>query len=205
MLQAALHGFILAFGLILPLGVQNIFVFNQGAVQPRFSRVLPVILTASVCDTLLITLAVAGVSVVVLGSFWIKTVLFILGILFLLYMGVVTWRSNPRPVKDEEINVLTPKKQMAFALSVSLLNPHAILDTVGVIGTSSLNYGGTAKMAFGLSCIVVSWLWFLGLGIAGNALGKIDKSGRVMALLNKISALVMWGTAIYLGTSLINQ
>lgn len=60
MLQAALHGFILAFGLILPLGVQNIFVFNQGAVQPRFSRVLPVILTASVCDTLLITLAVAG-------------------------------------------------------------------------------------------------------------------------------------------------
>lgn len=205
MFQAILHGFILAIGLILPLGVQNIFVFNQGAIQPRFSRALPVILTASVCDTLLITLAVAGVSVVVLGSFWIKTVLFVLGILFLLYMGVVTWGSNPRPVKDEEINVLSPKKQMAFALSVSLLNPHAILDTVGVIGTSSLNYGGTAKWAFGLSCIVVSWLWFLGLGIAGNMLGKIDKSGRIMGLMNKISALVMWGTAIYLGTSLINH
>lgn len=30
MTEAIVHGMILAFGLILPLGVQNIFVFNQG-------------------------------------------------------------------------------------------------------------------------------------------------------------------------------
>ncbi|GGA41924.1 hypothetical protein GCM10007416_13560 [Kroppenstedtia guangzhouensis] len=29
---AFMHGFLLAFGLILPLGVQNVFIFNQGAV-----------------------------------------------------------------------------------------------------------------------------------------------------------------------------
>lgn len=30
MLAALLHGIALAFGLILPLGAQNVFVFNQG-------------------------------------------------------------------------------------------------------------------------------------------------------------------------------
>lgn len=63
---AIIHGIVLAFGLILPLGAQNVFVFQQGALQPRLYRVLPVVITAALCDTLLITLAVIGVSVVVL-------------------------------------------------------------------------------------------------------------------------------------------
>jgi L-lysine exporter family protein LysE/ArgO len=41
---AFIHGFVLALGLILPLGVQNVFIFNQGAVQPRFYKALPAIL-----------------------------------------------------------------------------------------------------------------------------------------------------------------
>lgn len=36
MLEAFIHGALLAFGLILPLGIQNIFIFNQGATQKRF-------------------------------------------------------------------------------------------------------------------------------------------------------------------------
>ncbi|MDQ0200221.1 hypothetical protein [Neobacillus ginsengisoli] len=48
MLEAILHGMILAFGLILLLGVQNVFVFNQGASQSDFVRALPVIITASI-------------------------------------------------------------------------------------------------------------------------------------------------------------
>jgi L-lysine exporter family protein LysE/ArgO len=30
--EAIFHGILLAFGLILPLGAQNVFVFNQGAI-----------------------------------------------------------------------------------------------------------------------------------------------------------------------------
>lgn len=87
-------------------------------------------------------------------------------------------------------------------MSVSLLNPHAILDTIGVIGTSSLAYLGVEKLAFAVSCILVSWLWFLGLGIVGRMTGKLDQSGRFLLVLNKISAIVMWGTAVYIGVTL---
>ncbi|TGV22644.1 amino acid transporter, partial [Mesorhizobium sp. M00.F.Ca.ET.186.01.1.1] len=60
MAEAILHGFVLAFGLILPLGAQNVFVFNQGASQPTLWRAAPVIVTAAVCDAILILLAVLG-------------------------------------------------------------------------------------------------------------------------------------------------
>ncbi|WP_068776681.1 hypothetical protein [Paenibacillus sp. FJAT-26967] len=55
---AAVHGFIMALELIVPLGVQNVFVFNQGALHKRFRDVLPVVATASLCDRLLIAAAV---------------------------------------------------------------------------------------------------------------------------------------------------
>lgn len=203
MIGVILHGFILALGLILPLGVQNVFVFNQGVVQPRFIRALPVMITASLCDTLLISLAVLGVSVIVLEYEWIRLTLFTLGICFLVYMGAATWRSKPSGQDPESARSFSPKKQIVFAMSVSLLNPHAVLDTMGVIGTSSLQYEGADKMIFTVVCIAVSWLWFLGLGIAGRAAGRMDTTGRLLFALNRISAVIMWGTAAYLMLRLI--
>ena len=99
---------------------------------------------------------------------------------------------------SESLSSFSPRKQMAFAASVSLLNPHAIMDTIGVIGTSSLSYSGSGKWAFAIACILVSWLWFFGLSLAGRIIGKIDQSRSFILWLNKISAIIMWGTAIYL-------
>jgi len=45
MIYAFIYGVILALGLIVPLDVQNIFIFNQGANQRHFC-----VLTASPCD-----------------------------------------------------------------------------------------------------------------------------------------------------------
>lgn len=200
MMGAFFHGFILAFGLILPLGVQNLFIFNQGAVQPSFFRALPSIVTASVCDTLLILLAVLGVSLVIFTFSWLKIFMISLGILFLSYMGWLTWHS--RVEESGEGEGMPPGKQIAFSASVSLLNPHAILDTIGVIGTSSLSYNGQERYFFTLACILVSWLWFFGLAAAGRILKSATKSRKWLVWLNKISALIIWGTAVYLGLSL---
>lgn len=201
MWQAITHGFILAFGLILPLGVQNVFIFNQGA-QRGWLRSLPVILTASICDTILISLAVIGVSAVVLEFAIIRLLLTWGGFLFLLYMGWLTWKSSDQQTESTS-EQWTAKRQILFALSVSLLNPHAILDTIGVIGTSSLAYSElSAKVAFTLSCIVVSWLWFLSLAYAGKLVGKLGNSDSFILVLNKISAVIMWGSAVYLVTQL---
>ena len=203
MTAALLHGIILAFGLILPLGAQNVFVFNQGASQPKLRGAIPVIITAGLCDTLLILLAVLGVSVIVLTMPVLQTVIFSLGIIFLLYMGWSIWKSDPVSLSQKEA-AMSMQKQVLFAMSVSLLNPHAIIDTIGVIGTSSLSYEGLEKMAFTTACIVISWMWFIGLAVVGRTVGNFDTKGVFLNALNKISAVIIWGVALYLAIQLYN-
>ncbi len=194
--SAFLHGYLLSFGLILPLGPQNVFVFSQGATQPKLRRALPVVLTAALADTLLILIAVLGVSAVVLTVPWVKIVLGVLGVCFLLYIGWVTWRSE---VHEDDATKLAQhwpaRRQIVFALSVSLLNPHAILDTIGVIGTSSLAYVGPERIAFTAACILNSWLWFFMLAVAGKFVGSM---GAVRKWLNRVSAVIIWISAVYL-------
>ncbi|MFJ8354403.1 LysE/ArgO family amino acid transporter [Bacillus paramycoides] len=197
MSEAIIHGIILAFGLIIPLGVQNVFVFNQGASQPNIWRAAPVVLTASICDTLLILIAVQGVSLVLLTFSWLTTTLYMIGFFFLMYMGWVIWKSNPsNDVQQEKSMPL--KKQVIFAASVSLLNPHAILDTIGVIGTNSIQYIGNEKCAFTFATIIVSWIWFISLAMAGKFLKRLDSTGKTIIVLNKFSGLIIWGVALYM-------
>ncbi|MGM9945277.1 MAG: LysE/ArgO family amino acid transporter [Lysinibacillus sp.] len=195
-MEPILHGIILAFGLILPLGVQNIFIFSQGVMQPSLMKAMPAAITAAICDTLLILLAGLGLSIIVLQFEAIRFVLLIGGILFLIYMGFVIWRSNAATFEDKE--ALPIKKQIIFAMSVSLLNPHAILDTVGVIGTNAVKYNGQEQWYFLYACIVVSWLWFFSLMLTGATLKKMHISPSMFSVFNKISALFIWGTALYL-------
>lgn len=204
MIQAFIHGIILAFGLILPLGVQNIFILNQGVIQKRWHRVLPVVITAALCDTLLISLAVLGVSAIVLSFAWLQWVIVIIGVIFLGYMGVLTWNTKQSSSESNETtNKWSIRKQIIFAMSVSLLNPHAIIDTIGVIGTSALTYSVDERMFFSFGTIITSWIWFLALSLIGRIIGISDRKGYVKIVINRISAIIMWLSAIYLIYSLM--
>ncbi|MGV3224631.1 LysE/ArgO family amino acid transporter [Staphylococcus hyicus] len=189
MLQAVLHGFLLALGLILPLGAQNVFVFNQGANHKNWVRTLPVIVTAGLCDTLLILLAVLGVSLVLMSLPTLQLVIYIIGFIFLLYMAWSLWREKPASL--EEQTQMGSKKQIGFALSVSLLNPHAIMDTIGVIGTSAALYTGSEKVIFTLATMTVSWVWFITLTLLGRLVGHVDRTGKFIVILNKCSSVII--------------
>ncbi len=201
-MEPLLHGIILAFGLILPLGVQNVFVFNQGATHNKFVNALPAIITAGICDTILIYLAVAGVSIIVFSFEWVKILLFLVGVFFLAYMGWGMWKSKPEINDHQDQNHFSPRRQVTFAASVSLFNPHAIMDTIGVIGTSSLAYTGYEKWVFTVACIMISWIWFFSLAIFGRKIGQFDKNGRFLKFMNQVSALIIWGMAVYMGYQL---
>lgn len=199
-MEAFLHGVLLSFGLILPLGIQNLFVLNQGINQPAFVRALPVVATAAICDTVIILAAVHGVSLLIGYAGWLKWALICCGVVFLLYMGWLTWRQTPG--KGEfSTELLSVRQQVVFAASVSLLNPHAILDTVGVIGTTALSYAGTAQQWFTAACILVSWCWFFFLA----ALGRFAKRQSLLnhRAINKMSAVFIWASAAYMLYSLI--
>lgn len=197
MLTAFIHGMILSFGLIIPLGLQNVFIFNQGATQPKLVRALPSVFTAFICDSILIILAVLGISLIVLQFAWLKLTLFIVGFCFLIYMGYLTWNTKSNTT-TQEFKAFSIKRQIYFAMTVSFLNPHAIIDTIGVIGTSSLNYIGHHKVFFCVGCILISLFWFFTLAFMGNLTKKLNNSGMWLNSINKLSAIIIWGVAFYL-------
>ena len=200
MMVAFFHGFVLGFGLILPLGPQNTFVLTQGAAHARLALAMPAVAVAALCDTALIVLSVLGVSLVVLTFAWVKTALLLAGVGFLVVFGVLLWRGAASDESGDNRSGHWPlRRQVAFAASVSLLNPHAILDTTGVIGTSSLSYSGDERVAFTIAAILVSWMWFLTLAVAGRMLMAVP---GVRGILNRVSAVIMWVTAVYLATDL---
>ena len=153
------------------------------------SKALPVIITAGLCDTFLIVIAILGVSLILISMPTLQLFIYIIGFLFLMYMAWSLWTEKPSNI--EEIEPMSAKKQILFALSVSLLNPHAIMDTVGVIGTSASVYDGYDKVVFSLATISVSWIWFVFLAILGRITGKIDKSGKYIVILNKVSSVIV--------------
>jgi L-lysine exporter family protein LysE/ArgO len=199
-MHAFLYGAILCFGLIVPLGIQNVFIFNQGVTQSRWFHAMPSVLTAFLCDTILILSAIMGVSVAVFSIPSVKIVMYVVGFLFLIYMGWRIWQSNPQEALASP--ALSPRQQIYFALSVSLLNPHAILDCVAVIGTSSLNFDGTEKWLYTMACLLVSFSWFMGLSLAGRFFSKLDPTKAGLKWLNKLSALTIFGVAGYIATQL---
>lgn len=200
-MEVVIHAVVLAFGLILPLGVQNVFIFNQGMSQRRYIHAMPAVITAGVSDTLLIGAAVGGVSLILLQWPVLANVLYAAGSLFLLYMAWSIWRSSE--LVEGSQAVMSAGRQIAFAASVSLLNPHALLDTVAVIGTSSLQYEGVERMYFALTAAVVSWIWFLGLAGAGRVIRRTDRTGRISLVFNRLSAVVMVGLAVMMLWKLI--
>ena len=193
------HGVALAVGLILALGPQNVFVFQQGAIQPDISRAVPTVLTAGLADTLLILLGVLGVSAVVIEFAWLQTTLFGAGFVMLVYIGWTIYTAPAVEINPHAEEFLSAREQVGFTASVSLLNPHAILDTVGVIGTNALAYSSPDRWVFTAGCLLVSWGWFTGLAMTGWALGESTNANLWMQYLNGISAIVVWIVALYMG------
>ncbi|MGE5507420.1 MAG: hypothetical protein ACM3RP_02865 [Chitinophagales bacterium] len=62
------------------MGVQNTFIFSQGAAHRRWVNALPAVVAAALCDTLLIAAAVGGVSLVVLRLSWFRATLSWVGV-----------------------------------------------------------------------------------------------------------------------------
>ncbi|GAA1658839.1 hypothetical protein GCM10010977_08910 [Citricoccus zhacaiensis] len=76
------------------------------------------------------------------------------------------------------------------ALSVSLLNPHAILDTVVMLGTLANSYGAE-KWVFAGGALTGSAIWFLTLGFGVRALAPLLDTPRTWKIVDLVVGAVM--------------
>ena len=204
--QEFFYGVIFAFALILPLGAQNIFVLSQGALSKNKIHLLSVVITASLSDTFLILISVIGISGIILKWSFLLEIILLVGIIFIIYLAITSFFKKPE--SDINLNEQTDNnkatKLIFVTLLLSLLNPYALLDTIGTIGVFASSYTNLgAKIAFSAGCILTSWLWFFFLGfVVGKNINRISYLRKYQ---NQISGLIMFIIAIILSIKLITM
>jgi L-lysine exporter family protein LysE/ArgO len=201
-------GMVLSMSLIMAIGPQNAHVLRMGLQRQHLG------LTVAVCalaDMSLIALGVLGLAQLGGLSDKLHGALVGAGILFLLVYGAQAMKRFRHPMALQVLGpeggaqvqapAMTRLQAVGSALAFSWLNPHAWLDTAVLIGTASLAYGQGSQV-FGLGAIAGSIVWFSLLGVAAFWLGRRLNSLRVWRALDGLVALMMWGTAAWLLSSL---
>jgi L-lysine exporter family protein LysE/ArgO len=213
-------GLVRSLSLSMAIGPQNAHLLRMGLQRQHLWLTVAV---CAVADVLLIGLSVLGLAQLGGLSDKLHGALVGAGMLFLtvygwqafqrfLHPNALVWDTSPgvegtKP--DLAAAKVTPqpapitrRHAVLSALTFSWLNPHAWLDTAVLIGTASLAYG-QGSTVFGLGAATGSMLWFLVLGTAAFWLGRRLHSLHIWRALDGAVALMMWGTALGLGFSLV--
>ena len=198
-------GMVLSISLIMAIGPQNAHVLRMGLQRQHLWLTVAV---CAVADIVLISLGVLGLAQ--LGGLSDKLMGALVGA-GVLFLSVYGWQAfqrflHPRAVAIEGDSAVVAepvsrRQAVLSALAFSWLNPHAWLDTAVLIGTASLAYG-QGSTVFGMGAAAGSVVWFLGLGVAAFWLGRRLNSLHVWRALDGLVALMMWGTALWLLSSL---
>tara|TARA_B100000749_G_scaffold280891_1_gene280236 strand:- start:9892 stop:10515 length:624 start_codon:yes stop_codon:yes gene_type:complete len=187
-----LQGIVLQASLILALGAQNVFVLNVGVNR---SRAMLVAIVSTLCDALLIFVGVLGVATLFAQYPLLKVGLGVLGVGFLFLYGALKLKEGGGAQIHSESSapkVMTTKVAILMSLGFSLLNPHALLDTMVLIGGYATQFEGLeGRFYFGLGAATFSGIWFFALVNLASYLSRFLNSARAMSRISAISGVVL--------------
>lgn len=186
------------------IGAQNVFVLTQGA---RGYRPWFVAGVCTACDAVLITAGVGGVGALAGDNQGLAAVFALCGAMFLVWYGS---RAFGRAMRGECLAQLEqgapPKTRVILmtALGVSLLNPHALLDTVVLIGGLSSRLAPEGRTLFGLGAVTASACWFYSLSLGGRLLAPLLRRPGAWRVMDVLVGVTMWGLAAGIGFEALN-
>lgn len=197
-----LNGLVLGLSLITALGPQNIFLMRQGVLRKHAALSA---VTCFLCDAVLVIASVCGLQRLFIVYPNLQTRLTWCGAAFLLYYGITTLRQAMKSAgqrKMKPINQATTHWHIIFlGLSFSLLNPHAIIDSLILIGGGSSQFPGH-QQAFFLGVISSSLLWFTSLTMTTHYFADVLSRGSVWRGIEWCSGLLMMTLSVKLAWSM---
>lgn len=167
-----LTGFLLGLSIILPIGAQNLFILTQARTTGLPKALIPA-LVAALNDSMLIFLGYLGASQLIMHLAWVKNLLLLLGVIVLAVLG---YNSLTAKIDEESLNSNdssgSTRSLIVKTLAVSLLNPHVLIDTVGIIGGSIAALPADKQPSFVAGCILASFTWFFALAVFSSTIIK---------------------------------
>ncbi|MBB1273045.1 LysE/ArgO family amino acid transporter [Psychromonas sp. SR45-3] len=197
MLSTYFTGLTLMATLIMPIGMQNAFVLNQG-IKRQFH--LFVASFCSIADAVFMSAGVWGGAKVFNAYPWLLTSIGVIGSLFMGYYGFLCFRSA---FKGKN-NLTTDNKNRSFkailiaCCAFTILNPHVYIDTIVILGGFAANLTADQRPWFVLGGVSASFIWFFSLALLGQKLAPILSKPKSQQIIDIVIAILMWVLAAYL-------
>ena len=190
-----LQGLLLGFSLIIAIGAQNLFVFNQGLIG---KYVMIICLFCSLSDALLILIGYSGLYLIIENNVILQNFIILIGFLWLLGYGVLKIREGMYFDQESNLDIQISHtnnrnlyKTILAISGITWLNPHVYLDTVFLIGSISNSVQSEKQFSFLLGAISSSFLFFFFLGYMGFKIGPLIKSPNLWKKINISLGIIM--------------
>lgn len=204
MLTSYFTGLTLMATLIMPIGMQNAFVLNQGV---RKQHHLTVAAFCSLSDAFFMSMGVWGGAKLFSTYPVLLYGISVLGAVFMLTYG---WQCLSRAKKgssgiDSSKKMKNLKMIMLTCAAFTFLNPHVYIDTIVILGGFAANLSNEEKPMFVIGGISASFLWFFSLALLGEKLAPILANPIAQRILDTVIGVMMWILALYLLQSVMDD
>ncbi|MDR3502452.1 MAG: LysE family transporter [Legionella sp.] len=198
-----LNGLLLGLSLIIALGPQNVFLIKQGA---RKNHALLSAVICFICDLILICASITGLHELLALRPMLQVWLMFFGCAFLLFYALKALKNafiEPEKTTEHTLQPHNKTQIILLALGFSLLNPHAIIDSLVIIGGGSSEYPDQ-ELYFLMGVITSSFIWFSSLTFTARYFSDVLARDTVWKGIELISGLLMMMIGIKLGADGMN-
>ncbi len=189
MREVFLEGMLIQASLIFALGPQNLYVLESGLKRRHH---LSVSFACFLCDLVLIMAGVIGAATIFTKFPQIKIVVGVIGVGFLILYGIgkITHESEDIIFNEDKSSGL--KVAILNAITFSVVNPHAYLDGIVLIGGYSAKYSELGlRLSLGLGAASFSLIWFLFLSTGAAVMMPFFQSPKRMRIIMSSAGLVL--------------
>ena len=187
-----LRGILVGFAFVAPIGMQNIYMFNN-ALSNKMSKALLYNFLVWFCDALFSFAAFYGIGALISANEIVKIIVMLVGGALTSYIGFNIIRSAKQTAIGSDSKKQTLKQALMTALIVSWGNPQAMIDGTMMLGASRATLTFEQSILFITGVVTASFIWDHGITIGFNLLrDKLPK--KFLLAINLISGIIV---AIY--------
>ncbi|MFY4504548.1 LysE/ArgO family amino acid transporter [Ligilactobacillus ruminis] len=191
-----LRGILVGFAFVAPIGMQNIYMFNN-ALSNKMSKALLYNFLVWFCDALFSFAAFYGIGALISANEIVKIIVMIIGGALTSYIGFNIIRSAKQTAIGSDRKKQTLKQALMTALIVSWGNPQAMIDGTMMLGASRATLTFEQSILFITGVVTASFIWDHGITIGFNLLrDKLPK--KFLLAINLISGIIVAVYGLYL-------
>ena len=191
-----LRGILIGFAFVAPIGMQNIYMFNN-ALSNKMSKALLYNFLVWFCDALFSFAAFDGIGALISANEIVKIIVMLIGGALTSYIGFNIIRSAKQTAIGSDSKKQTLKQALMTALIVSWGNPQAMIDGTMMLGASRATLTFEQSILFITGVITASFIWDHGITIGFNLLrDKLPK--KFLLAINLISGIIVAVYGLYL-------